>query len=420
MNQEKIQYVLQKAVKDIVPSDSERQKVKGIINFTKKSIEEEIKNEKIDAEVVVGGSVGKDTWLKGNSDVDFFIRFDKKHKDERVDILLGTIVKSVFTNVKVAHGSRDYYKVNYKGHELEFIPVLKIEEPTEAENTMDVSPFHVKYVRNNSRVNNIGDQIRLLKAFAKSQKFYGAETFTSGLSGYVSELLIIHFGSFYKFLEFFETAQPKIVIDTEKQYKNSSQILKLLPDSKLKSPIVLIDPIMKSRNAAAALNYDTFAKMLFSIRLFLRQPSTDFFALKEATIEKIKKQSKTRGSILVTTDIKIKEDTLEDVFLAKIQKKIEHVEYILEKEGINIYKKGYVKKKNKLTIYFELETLKLSKYFKHHGPPVWIKGQYFDEFISKHKNVYVSEGSLTVDMKRKYTDIKSYALSVLKEEFKNV
>ena len=67
-----------------------------------------------------------------------------------------------------------------------------------------------------------------------------------------------------------------------------------------------------------------------------------------------------------------------------------------------------------------METLKLSKYYKHHGPPVWIKSENFDDFIKKHKTVYVDQGSLVVDVKREYTEIKNYALSLLKEELKNV
>jgi tRNA nucleotidyltransferase (CCA-adding enzyme) len=420
MNEAKIEEILQKVLKDIVPSESEKKKVDGIINFAKTSVGSEISKQKVDADIVVGGSIGKDTWLAGTADIDFFIRFNKKHADERIDELLGKIIKSVFQDVLTVHGSRDYYRITYKGYVLEFVPVLKIAEPSEAENSMDASPFHIDYVKRHSRINNLGDQVRLLKAFAKAQGFYGAETHTAGLSGYASELLMVHYGSFYKLVEALEIVQPKLVIDIEKHYKDADTVLITLTEAKLRSPLILIDPVLKSRNAAAALDYSTFGKMLFSLRMFLREPSLNFFHKKEHSFERIKEESKKRGTILVDFELKLREDVHEDVFLSKLQRKIEQIHSKLEREGIEVYSFGYTEKGSKIKVYFEIATLKLSKYFKHFGPPVWVVGTNFDEFISKHKNVYVDSGSLVVDLKRKYADIAAFALSLLKEELKDV
>jgi len=54
--------------------------------------------------------------------------------------------------------------------------------------------------------------------------------------------------------------KDKIVIDIEKHYKNKQAVLMDLNSSKLHSPIILIDPTYKERNALAALSSETFRK----------------------------------------------------------------------------------------------------------------------------------------------------------------
>ncbi len=67
----------------------------------------------------------------------------------------------------------------------------------------------------------------MLKKFLRSLHIYGAEISTKGFSGYVSEVLIIKFGSFLSTLEYFSnfTGDKKIItienvlVDIEKSKK---------------------------------------------------------------------------------------------------------------------------------------------------------------------------------------------------------
>src|SRR3989344_6450780 len=82
-----------------------------------KLIEKELENQSIKAEVVLGGSVAKGTFLK-DTDYDVFVRFEKPDSD-----LLHSILKKCFSHVGRIHGSRDYFQVKYKNHVFEIIPV---------------------------------------------------------------------------------------------------------------------------------------------------------------------------------------------------------------------------------------------------------------------------------------------------------
>src|SRR3989338_2903555 len=68
-----------------------------------------LKQNNIDAEVVLGGSVAKGTFLK-DYDLDVFVRFRNK-----VDVdALQKSLKSLFKVVSRIHGSRDYFHLIYK------------------------------------------------------------------------------------------------------------------------------------------------------------------------------------------------------------------------------------------------------------------------------------------------------------------
>ncbi len=408
---EKIVKIVKQKIK---PTNAERKKVEDIIYFSKERIQEEISKQKIKAEIFVGGSVAKNTWTKGQHDIDFFVRFEKNHK--KIGDLLKKIVKKVFRNAKVLHGSRDYCKVNYKGYELEFVPVYNIKKPSEAENSMDASLFHVEFVKNKIKKNSkLADEIRVFKEFARAQRVYGAETHISGISGYVSELLIIYYKSFLNFVKESEKMKPKIFIDINKHYKNNSEILRKLSKSKLYSPIVIIDPVLKERNASAALDNEVFSNLILSSRLFLRKPSDSFFKKKKISIKEIKKRSNNRKTLLIIKKLK-KEYPKEDVFLAKLKKALKKINKYLLRNGIAVFDYGYFIDKNTIDVFFELETKKLSKYRKHTGPPVWISGSNFDKFMDKHKNIYVSGENMACDVKREFADIKKFVSKCIDKE----
>ena len=54
--------------------------------------------------------------------------------------------------------------------------------------------------------------------------------------------------------------KAKLVIDQEKLYGNTEQVLTLINPSKKISPIILIDPTYRERNASSSLSEETFYK----------------------------------------------------------------------------------------------------------------------------------------------------------------
>lgn len=217
------------------------------INEVVSAINSDLKKSKIKAEAVVGGSFAKDTHLIGDHDCDIFVRFDyKKYKETDLSELLEKILKQF--KAERVHGSRDYFQFR-KSLNYEVVPVLKINKASEAVNVTDASPLHVAWIRKYKK----SDEIRLAKAFCKAYKIYGAESYIKGFSGHVLDILTVYYGDFIKLLKASQKWKDKTVIDIMKYHDDA---LFELNSSKLQSPLIVVDPIQKDRNAAAALSYE--------------------------------------------------------------------------------------------------------------------------------------------------------------------
>ncbi len=270
---------------DLIPDKKDLLFMKNQSNNLKSLIKESANSLNIKLDVFLGGSFAKKTLLKSKDyDVDIFVRFyENKDISEGLSKILSKIKKFKFEKV---HGSRDYFFVEIEKIKFEIIPVLRINSPKKAINVTDLSYFHVKYV--SRKLNDaLIKEVLLLKRFLKANSLYGAESYIGGISGYGVECLIIHYKKFGKFISEISKAKEKIVIDVEKHYKNKKEIFIELNESKLNSPIILIDPTWKERNVLAALNRESYEKLVNVCKGFVKKPSINHFVLEELNIENL-------------------------------------------------------------------------------------------------------------------------------------
>ena len=393
----KINDILKNILQKIDCKEEEKIIKKELIEFIRK-IKKTISQEKIDAEIFVGGSFAKSTVIRKKiHDVDIFIRFAKKYEEKDFSKLLKRILKG-FKGLTLVHGSRDYYQVKISNNFfIEVVPVLKVNNPKQARNITDLSYSHVKYVRSKTKSKKILDEIKLAKAFCEAKGVYGAESYIKGFSGYALELLILHYKTFSNFLEkITNLKQDKIIIDMEKQYKNKNQILMDLNESKLISPIILIDPTYKQRNALAALSNETFEKFKQDAKKFLKYPSEKDFEIQKIDLDKVKLNAKKNKQEFVLIEINTKKQS-GDIAGSKLLKFYNHLSSEIDKlfeiknRGFNYNDKKSAKcffvVKTKKQIILEGPLVKdipnVVKFKKKHGKTFSKKGRVY----VKKKNV---------------------------------
>ena len=289
-----------------------------IIKNSANEIISKLKKVRLNAEI--GGSLAKNTLVKKkNQDVDIFIKLDKN----KINDLEQLVKKTSLAFIKI-HGSRDYLQITKDNIYFELIPVLNFKKPEDAENVTDFSLVHVKYIRKKiSKNKKLADEIRLAKAFCYANNTYGAESYIGGFSGYALEVLICHYKSFIKFLK---AVQKDTIIDPENKFKNKSEIMREINQSKLQSPIILIDPTHKYRNICAGLTNETFNLFLESAKKFLKSPSMGFFEKQDFDLDNFLKTAKTKK--LSVYELEIETDRQEGNIAGTKMKKF--MRYIIE------------------------------------------------------------------------------------------
>ena len=336
-----------------------------------------------EADVFIGGSLAKKTLVKKKvQDVDIFIRFLNKYDSNKISGLLGKVIGKVGERV---HGSRDYFQIVKQGIILELIPVMKIKTAFEAGNITDLSYFHVNYILKKLKIDSkLGDEIVLAKTFVHACDCYGAESYINGFSGYALELLICHYGSFLKFVKAVVKSKTseKIVIDDAGFYKNKKEVLISLNESKLKSPIILIDPTFKDRNALAGLSEETFLKFRKYCFNFLKNPSHEFFKKHEISEEFEKYNS------VKIVQVKTNKQA-GDIAGTKLKKFFRFFCYRLEKD-FEIRKKGfdYDEEKNLANFYFVVNKKKDEDI---RGPPITAL-ENLKNFKKVHPDAFIKNG----------------------------
>ncbi len=388
MNKNKI---LKKVVSEISLGSEELASLnKQVLEITKK-IKKNLKDEKI----ILGGSLAKKTLIKKDGqDIDLFVIF----KDEDSTKNLAEILKKSKIDVKVIHGSRDYFHYTLGKITFEFIPIVKLTKDKANKNVTDFSPLHVDYISGRIKKNSsLAGEIRLAKSFCMAGEIYGAESYIGGFSGYALELLVCHFGGFKKFLK---GIQKEDYIDPEKHFKNKKEAFREINGSKLLSPLVLIDPTYKYRNVCAGLTSESFAEIRSLAKDFLKNPSEDFFKIVSFDQQYFLDNSKKEKTTSLIINLKTNREN-KDIAGTKMKKFAKFLINQLERKQQEVKDFKFVYSGEKTAKLFL--AIKLKDTVEIRGPEK-TKEKALSEFKKSRKEIYFSKGFAFAKEKFKLKD----------------
>lgn len=374
--------LLQRILKKIEPDINQRKKIYQIAkNYVEKTRNFCLEIHEV-CDVVLVGSVEKDTMLKNNIDIDILVLFREDVDKIRFKELGLEIGKKVFDDKGYIerYVSHPYLEKNIDDIVVSIIPGYKV-IPPEWKSAVDRTYYHIEYVKTKlSKKQN--SEVRLLKSFLKNIKIYGAETHINGFSGYLSELLIIKYGTFLNTVKMVSNWKIQTIIDIENLWTGNVNLVK---NMFLDSYLIVIDPVDKNRNVAASVNMKTLAKFISVCRAFLNKPSEKFFIskLKNQDIDIDKIFDDDRKFILLY----IKHDfVIEDTLYPKIKKLSKKIENKFKSNNFRVIKTGIYLNIEKSYIFFELEQLNLSRNYMHIGPTVFER-EHETQFIKKNFNL---------------------------------
>jgi tRNA nucleotidyltransferase (CCA-adding enzyme) len=242
------------------------------------------------------------------------------------------------------------------------------------------------------------DEVRLLKNFLLSNNIYGAEIAKQGFSGYITEVLILHYRSFEEVI--------KAIAKLEK-----NQIIGR-PSKKFDTSIIIIDPIDSNRNLGAAISNENVGKFILASRAFLKKPALSFFKPRQKP--KIFKEN-LENTIVVQFSYKPRSP---DIIWGQIKRAAHSLAVQMEVGGFRVFRNsGVIDEKNYAYLIFLLQSLKIDKNFLSEGP---------DFFFEKDSETYITKNSKNSMMwvgpnrkilslkKRRQNDISLFLKDLLK------
>ena len=404
----------------ISPTAEERKKILALAKDLERKVTVSAKKKRVDAVVRVEGSVAKDTWLKEEPDIDVFMCLSPTIPRKTLGAVSLEIAREATDGWRQVErfAEHPYLEAFVEGYRVNIVPCYCAGKG-EWLSATDRTPFHTDYV--NKRLDSsLRCEVRLLKRFLQGIRAYGAEIKVGGFSGYLCELLVIHFGSFTETLQNFAKCAARMVIDVENYYTGRERELRLLFDE----PLVVVDPVDKGRNVASAVKPQKIHVMIAAARAFLKTPSEHFFfppKTEALSAIDLKENLKQRGSDFLFLTFR-NVNAVPDILWGQLYKTQRSLRKLLELNGFKVLRDiAWSDEENLSAFVFELEQFMIPNIKKHLGPPLE-REEECKNFLSKYvtnDNVvsgpFMEDGRWVVEVPRKYTDVVELLQETLKE-----
>lgn len=403
--------ILQGALQYCEPSLAEVKRISKIANEAKDLVSN-YRSSKI-VEVTFGGSFAKGTWLKGDADIDIFVRIDESVDTEEFESLGKRVGIESLRRYRpyMRYSDHPYVEAFIKGIRVNVVPCYNVRLGN-WKSAADRSPFHTEYVKHNLN-NEMIRHVRLLKRMLKSINIYGAEIARNGFSGYVIEVLILKYCSLSSVLQ---------VISNIKKERNVFSINNVDEDiiKTFTSPLVIIDPVDSRRNLGAAISSESVGKLVLAARRFLHKPSLDFF---------IKRRRYVRPHKEIYPNLLVIEfehnPRSPDIIWGQLKRTLEALSKQLELAGFKVIKSSCITNEKKTAAFiFLLESIYLPPYAEKVGPEVFRKKETIN-FISKNSKIsnlmwINKQMRVTALIKRNIINAKDYIKMLVSKKIENI
>ncbi len=377
--------MLEQVAKKIVPTVQERRKMRRLSRELREKIETILGKAGIEGTVSEQGSFARDTWLRGEADLDIFTKFspnmERGEWEERVlPVLRKGLTRFKVTQRYAEHPFLEFYVDKIR---VNVVPCYEV-KIGEWKSATDRTPYHTEYMKR-KLTEQLRLQARLLKKFVKGIGAYGAEIRVGGFSGMLIDSLILHYGSLLETLTQASKWAPKVLLEVEP----SAGARAKAEESKFDSDLVVIDPVDPHRNLAAAVRPVRLWNFVAAGREFLRQPGPWYFFPSKFTV-KTKSQFAKRvdhlGRELIVLSFKHQAMVM-DVLWGQLMKLERSFVDMMAREDFHPRRSEvWTDEKTESAILVETDEATLPPVKTHHGPPVWKEAD-SQSFLDRHTSL---------------------------------
>ncbi len=361
--------MLERVAKKVVPTNHEREKMVRLSKQLREEIGAIFARAGIVGSVSEQGSFARDTWLRGEADLDIFTRFSPNMERREWEEGVLPVIRKGLRRFQVTerYAEHPFLEFHAEGIRVNVVPCYDVRKG-EWKSATDRTPYHTEYMRKNL-TEELRLQARLLKKFVKGIGVYGAEIRVGGFSGMLIDTLVLHYRSLLEVLKHASQWAPGVFIELE----SSEGLTPKETASKFDADLVVIDPVDPNRNLAAAVRPVRLWNFVAAGREFLRRPGLWYF-FPPKFVKKTKAQFAERidrsGRELIAISFK-HQTMVMDVLWGQLMKLEKGLVEMMTREDFHPRRSEvWTDEKKESTILVEIDEATLPPVKTHLGPPV--------------------------------------------------
>jgi len=401
----------------ITPGEAEIKAVEEFCERTEGELTARLQEAGLEAVAEVHGSAARGTWLKGERDIDVFIVLNSGYDRAVLPRGLDVVKAYVGEGWKEAYAEHPYIQAVVEGFDVEFVPCFRFDPRRGLISATDRTPLHTQFV--NEHLTPAGcAEVRLLKRFMQGVGVYGAEVKVGGFSGYLCELLVIHFGSFEAVLGAASSWKRRKVVDITGDADPGGL------RKRFREPLILVDPVDQGRNVASAVSDTALWTFAAAARAFLKGPAEKFFFPEEPVVDSsaLLEALSGRDSSLLFVTVEDDDVDVPDVLWGQLYKAEKVIAKLLVKQEFRVIRSAaWSDEASRHILVFELESATIPGVMRLKGPPVEM-AESSERFLQAHIDAestvsgpWIEGRRWWVETRRQQTDARMLLLSALRD-----
>jgi tRNA nucleotidyltransferase (CCA-adding enzyme) len=368
--------VVDRVAERVTPDAAEQERLREATDRLVKRTEDAIDDLPVEADTVLVGSTARGTWLAGDRDVDLFVRFSPDLDREDLEAYGLQVGEAVLPDGRTEFAEHPYTVGEFEGFTVDLVPCYDVADATDIQSAVDRTPFHTTYL--DARLDDdVAREVRVTKAFLKGIGVYGSNLRTQGFSGYLTELLVLEYGSFRALVEAAaDDWQPPVAFDPEAH-----------ADATFDDPLVVIDPTDPERNVASVCSAENVARLQHYARDLLADPRDPLFEPDEPDpldADDVTAAIDDRG----TTPVAIRfdaPDVVDDQLWPQLRRSIDGLTSELDRRGFDVFRSATFADQSAVLL-VELAVVERPAVERHDGPPVHVR-QHAEGFYEKYADL---------------------------------
>ncbi|MGA2573590.1 MAG: CCA tRNA nucleotidyltransferase [Candidatus Methanomethylicaceae archaeon] len=404
----RVRQVVEKVSSRVSPKSEDYTEMRKVLRKVSARIRKEAEARGLKIKVEAVGSIAKDTWIRSDKDIDIFIIFaDGTEKEKAKEQGLEVAKAASGSSWRLGYAEHPYVEAEVDGYTLDIVPSVMMKEGEKPLTSVDRTPLHTTFINKNLD-SMLKKDVRVLKQFMKGIGVYGAELKVGGFSGYLCELLILNYSGFEKAVKAISEWGEKTAIDYSKHYKGKAGEV-------FDTQLVVIDPVDRRRNAAAAVSQKSYSNLIVAAKFFLKKPSTEFFfpSPKHLGFNAISKSLEARGASVIGVVLGCP-PLASDVLWGELNRSLLRIVGLLEESGFRVNESATWSDEKKTVIFFvEVLGRTIGPARIHEGPKVTFSAE-AERFVGKYvkdrrvlAGPYVKDGRWCVELRREERDAKN-------------